>query len=275
MAYIPLAQELSTKYTLTGPNGVVATLNDSTDANYVGFTTEITGLDSPEVRESAQDLVESDGGAHGYFFFGRRPITMTVNVSNAASVAARSTRIDLLRRATLAMRGDATLTWTLSTDPTMSVFVPVRRQQPFRESGGWVKEIQVALVSQYAGIFSNTQVTSAVTASGTGVVLENKGSWPAYPILRIAGTSVNPTVTNNTTGEVFTTTGLTVASGETVEFDMLNHTGVFTAGARNGQSANRFIDFATSKFPTLATGNSTFTLAGGGNLTVIYRHTWV
>jgi hypothetical protein len=230
MAYIPLAQELSTKYTLTGPNGVVATLNDSTDANYVGFTTEITGLDSPEVRESAQDLVESDGGAHGYFFFGRRPITMTVNVSNAASVAARSTRIDLLRRATLAMRGDATLTWTLSTDPTMSVFVPVRRQQPFRESGGWVKEIQVALVSQYAGIFSNTQVTSAVTASGTGVVLENKGSWPAYPILRIAGTSVNPTVTNNTTGEVFTTTGLTVASGETVEFDMLNHTGVFTAG---------------------------------------------
>lgn len=62
MAYVPFATEFSTVYTLTSPSGVVAVLNDSASANYAGVIKEITGLDSAEVRESASDLVEADGG---------------------------------------------------------------------------------------------------------------------------------------------------------------------------------------------------------------------
>ncbi len=57
---------------------------------------------------------------------------------------------------------------------------------------------------------------------------------------------------------------------------MLNHTGLFTSGARVGQSANRYIDFTTTAWPYL-TGlgtSQTFALTGGGTATVQYRDTW-
>jgi len=77
MAYLPIAQEMGIKYELTGPDGTVAVFNDASDSKNVGTLTALTGLDSPEIRENAQDLVESDGGVHGAFYFGRRPVTMT------------------------------------------------------------------------------------------------------------------------------------------------------------------------------------------------------
>lgn len=276
MAYYPISTEFNAFFTLTGPDGSVATFNDPSDANYVGMLKEITGLDSPEIRESASELVEADGGAHGYFYLGRRPIVMTAAVFGHATLADRTLRIDRARRASNALRGDAVLKWKPSdwaTRAYIEVYVPVRRQQPFRESGQWVKEIQIPLVSEYATI----QSTQLLTVAG-GVAAENRGNYPAFPVVSITGPSSNPTVSDGT--RTFRTTGLSagtaLASGETVKFDFLNHTGVFTSGARNGQSANRFIDFATTQWPYLSgLGTSqTFTLAGGGTLSVDYRHTW-
>jgi hypothetical protein len=74
----------------------------------------------------------------------------------------------------------------------------------------------------------------------------------------------------------FKTTGLTIAAGETLQVDTFRHTAIFTAGARNGQSGNRYIDFATTQWPYLE-GNGTtqtFTLSGGGSANVQYRDTW-
>ena len=267
MAYQPLAIEIGAVYTLTGPDGSVAVFNDPLSASYVGALTEVTGLDSAEVRESAQELVEADGGAHGAFYLGRRPITLTGRVFGHASVTERNQRLDRARRASLALRGDSVLKWTPA--GAQEVFCSVRRQQPFRESGAWVKDFQIALVSEYAAIYS----TALVTKAG-GVAGENQGNYPAFPIVEITGTSVNPTVTDGT--RTFTTTGLTVASGEKVEFDMLDHTGVFTVGPRAGQSANRYINFATAQWPYYSgLGTSqTFVLTGGGTLSTRYRHTW-
>lgn len=275
MAYLPLATQVGAVYTLT--NGTwTAVFNDPTSPNYVGMLTEVTGLDSAEVRENFTDLVESDGGVHGNFYMGRRPIVLTGKVFGHTTIAARDARLDKARNASLALRSDATLSWTAASGA--AVFVPVRRQQPFRESGAWVKEFQIPLVSQYSQIFGSTLKTSAVTAAGTGVVLENQGNFPAYPILRITGISGNTTTVTDGHGGTFKTLNtLAVASGEVVEFDMLNHTGTFTAGARNGQSATRYIDFTSiTTWPSLVTGNNTFTLASGaaGSLTVIYRDTW-
>ena len=271
MAYIPLAQEVGAKYTLTSPDGVVAVFNDPSDPNYVGMLTDLSGLDSADVRESAMDLPEADGGYHGNFYFSRRPISMTASVFGHASILERSTRIDRARRASLALRGDSILKWT--PNGGVEVFTTCRRQQPFRESGGWVKSIQLQMVSQYATI----QGTALKTVAA-GVAAENQGNYPAYPVIAISGSSSNPTVSDGS--RVFRTTGLTLnADGsETVEFDMLNHTGVFTAGARTGQSANRYIDFATTQWPYLAGGGTTqtFALTGGGTtaISVRYRDTW-
>jgi hypothetical protein len=266
MAYLPLAIETAAIYTLTAPNGVIAVFNNTADSNYVGMLEEVTGLDSADVRESATDLVEADGGAHGAFYFGRRPITLRGKVFGHPTVAERNRRLDLARRASLALRGDSVLKWTPAGG--VEVFVNCRRQQPWRESGGWNKDFQIAMVAESAVIQSTAVKTvAAATAS------ENRGNYPAYPVLTLTGASTNPTVTSST--GVFRTTGLVLAAGESVAFDMLNHTGVFTAGVRNGQSANRYIDFATTAWPYFV-GNATtqsFTQSGGA-LSIAYRDTW-
>src|SRR5687767_13381883 len=98
MAYLPLSAPTNAKYTLTGPQAVVAVLNDSADGNWVGDTTEVTGLDSPDVRESADDIVEGDGGVHGNFYYGRRPITLSGNIKGHTTLASRGVKEDRLGR---------------------------------------------------------------------------------------------------------------------------------------------------------------------------------
>lgn len=271
MAYVPFSPQIGCKYVLT--NGTVrAVFNDVSDADYVGVLSDITGLDSPDVREAAEDLVQADGGSHGQFWFGRRPITMTVQVANNVSALARDTRLDKLIRASNALRSDAILSW--QNEPiasTLGMQTWVRRQQPLRISGGWVKTVQLALVSQYAPIFGATAKSSAATASGTGVVVENQGSYVSYPVLRVTGASTNPQVAV-TGGGTLKTTGLTIAGGAYIDFDTLTH----TATRNDGTSMNRYIDFTNmTAWPTLASGNSTVTLTGGGTLTVFWRDAWV
>lgn len=280
MAYIPYAPEYGITYELTNSAGVRAVFNNSADADYVGFIggdDGITGLDSADVRESAMELVEADGGAHGNFYLGRRPIVINATVYGHATMAARSTKIDKAMRASMALRSDSTLKWTTSLGAAM--YVPVRRQQPFRATGGWNKKIQIPLVSQWAVIFGQTlKTTAAMSMGGSAVTGENQGNFKSYPVLTITGPTTNPTLTNQTTSEAFTTTGLTMVTGETVQFDLSNHTGVFTAGARNGQSANRYINFATTKWPSFSGNGVTdsFALSGTGSATatLAFRDVW-
>lgn len=280
MPYYPFAVELGATYTLTNPaNGAVAVFNDPSSPNYVGMITELTGLDSPEIRESSEDLIEADGGVHGAFYAGRRPIVMTARIFNHNTIAERNIRIDRAKRASLALRTDSTLSWVPSnTSGTyIEMFTTVRRQQPFRESGNWVKEIQIPLVSEYALIYSVPQRTATGTGGAT-IACENQGSYPANPLLRITGISaVNPTITNTTNGSTVSLLGsLQVLSGETLEIDTLTHTAKFIAGGRNGQSANRYINFGgITNWLSISPGNNNITLSGTGSLTVLWRDTWM
>lgn len=155
--YIPFAPEIGAKYTLTSPDGITASFNDPTDPNYVGILTDVTGLDSADVRESGDVLSGADGGYHGDFFFGRRPITMTGLIVNAPDAATRAARMDLITRATNAMRGDAVLWWQNTASGSVPMQTWVRRQQPIRYSGGWVKTFQIGLVSQFPFLYSAAQ----------------------------------------------------------------------------------------------------------------------
>jgi hypothetical protein len=89
---VPLVPGLSTvvasgpqygvKYTLVGPDGGRAVFNDPSDNDYVGVLSNISGLDSPDLRESADDLIGDDGGVHGNFYHGRRPIVIEGQIDN-------------------------------------------------------------------------------------------------------------------------------------------------------------------------------------------------
>lgn len=181
----PLGVEYGCKYTLTGPDGTIAVFNDSTDPNFVGILSpESSGLDSPEVREDAQDNTEDDGGIHGNFFYGRRPVILQGTIlspsGGAPSATQRNELVDKLQRASNAMRGDATLKWKPK-GATEEVELKLRRQQPVRITKGYVKDFQVPLVSATAAIqgaslssLSGVIDGSTTTASKTTVPTELK-----------------------------------------------------------------------------------------------------
>lgn len=69
-------------FTVVGPDGTRAVFNNPADPDYVGFLTDVSGLDSAEVRENAEVVAGDDGGIHGDFFYGRRPIVFEGMIDN-------------------------------------------------------------------------------------------------------------------------------------------------------------------------------------------------
>lgn len=162
-----LGVEYGAKYTLTGPDGTVAVFNDSTDPNYVGILSpESSGLDSPDVREDAQERTEDDGGIHGNFYYGRRPVVLQGTII-ATSAVQRNERAEKLTRASNAMRSDATLKWKPA-GATEEVQLTLRRQQPLRITKGFTKEFQVSLVAADARIYSATKIEGKAASETTG-----------------------------------------------------------------------------------------------------------
>jgi hypothetical protein len=279
MAYIPFAPETGAKYTVTASDGTIATFNDSTDPNYVGILTDVTGLDSPDVRESADVTVAADGGWHGNFYYGRRPMAFTGAVVNVPDTTVRAARLDLLRRASNAMRSDSIISW----QPTAIGAVPMQtwaRLQNIRYSGAWVKTFQLGMVSNFAPLFS---VTSHTSASGTNLTVENQGSWPSYPVVTITGptSGTRVIVVNVTTGLIWETTlggGFTLSTGQQATIDMFNHQFYLTA---TGASLNSYVDWAASNWfylrggtPSVA-GTNNITLTGAASMSVAWRDAWI
>lgn len=295
---LPSGPQYGVKYVLTGPDGGRAAFNDPTDRDYIGALTEITGLDSPEVRESADNLVSMDGGVHGCFYYGRRPITMSGSIYNVASTTERNIKMTKLQRASNAMRGDATLLWT--PDGGEEQYVKVRRQQPLRISGGWVKDFQIALVAADPRIYSTQLYTSTVQASGVAasggrsyprsyplnyayvppaslgdIYATNQGNAAAPATLTITGPGTNPTITNATTGErlVFS---ITLGATDFLAVDMLNRTVLLN----NTFSKYSTVSFTQSAWWMLQPGVNDIQLAWGSydtgaGLTVQWRDAWI
>lgn len=284
--------ETGVKYTLTGPDGTVAVFNDPSDPNFVGVITEVTGLDSPDVRESSDDLVEFDGGIHGDFFYGRRPISLTGTILNPASAAQRNTRQILLTRASDAMRGDAVLKWTPSGMSEQQI--AVRRQQPLRVTGGWQKQFQMQMVAEDPRIYSSALHTSTATTSASTstagrtypkvfpipysasaplgqLLVTNAGSSTTYPLVRIYGPGNNPVISNFTTGQSIRLI-YGIGAGDWLTLDMLNHT-VLLNDSTSRYSA---VDFTNSEWFGLLPGVNDLRIAfdtyiAGSSLQVNWR----
>jgi hypothetical protein len=297
MALLPTGPQFGVKYTLTGPDGTVVTFNDPSDANNIGVLSEITGFDSPEVIESADNLVQMDGGIHGDFFYGRRPITMSGKIIGFADTTARNMNMTKLMQATNAMRSNATLTWTPDGGGAQQ-FVALRRQQPLKISGAWVKDFQISLVAADPRVYSATLHSQTVNASGTGgsggfsfpmtfnlgfgaavvtgqTFVTNSGSTESWPIYTITGPGTNPSIYNATTNKTLAFI-YSLNAGETLVVDTLNRT-VFLNGTASRYSA---LDFTNSKWGGLVPGVNDvrlqfFSFGTGASIRVDWRDAWI
>lgn len=290
------AVEVGAKYTLTGPSGVAAVFNDVTDPNYVGMLTEITGFDSPEVRESADEYVQADGGVHGDFFYGRRPVTLSGILLNPIDAADRNARQNKLSSASDAMRADAVLDWTNSGGARQ--FISLRRQQPLRVTGTWQKEFQAAMVAADPRIYSyalnGLEVTAAAAGATSGrafpegynidygpsapngqVLVTNAGNATSYPLLTVTGPGSNPTISNLTTGQAISLI-YTLGVGDTLTIDTLNRTVILNGTTSRYGS----VDFLNTSWWGVAPGVNDIRIAftgfsTGAKLRVDWRDAWL
>jgi hypothetical protein len=285
------------KYTLTGPDGSICSFNDITDTNYVGQLTDVTGFDSPEVRESADDLVQFDGGIHGDFFYGRRPITLSGVLLNPATTTERNQRTLKLDRATDALRGDALLQFQPDGYPAQRIWV--RRQQPLRITGAWQKEFQVALVAADPRVYSDALNSSTVATADPGaatpgrvysksysityaaatpigqILVTNAGTTVSYPTLRVYGPGNNPVLYNFTTGQSIRL-NYSLSAGDWLTIDTLNRTVLLN----DGTSRYGAVDFANTSWWGLNPGVNDIRVAydayvSGSSLNVQWRDAWM
>lgn len=281
------AQIIEYYYTNVSLRRVVkAVFNDPASSDYIcGLSGEeaVTGLDSPDVRESFADLTEADGAIHGNFYHGRRPITMRGTIVEASNTA-RAEKMSKLSHAANAMREDAELRWT----PTDSIeqFVRIRKQQPLRFTGGGnAKEFFAAFVAADPIIYGTTLRSHLGISAATTATQEctNRGTAASpFELIRIRRASGTITAVEVRLGGsvgpvVVALSGLSLGAGPPVgqiEVDVRNRTVYDQAGA----SAYSKVDFATTEWSYLPIGSSdVYIAATGGNVTVdlYYRDAWI
>lgn len=294
MSY-PSGPQYGVKYTLTGPDGAQAVFNDDTSPYYVGvLSSDSSGLDSADVRENAADMVEFDGGIHGNFYYGRRPVVLSGTIL-ATSATDRNTKVAKLQRASNAMRGDATLVW--QPEGGLEQFVKLRRQQPLRVTGPFVKAFQLAMVAADPRIYGSTLTSVSVDAAGDpsagrtysktydfgyGIglsvgqaLITNNGNGESPPVIRIYGPGVNPTLYSATTDESIVLT-YTLGAGDYLELDLSART------VRLNGDTNRYgaINFPSTSWWLLQPDQNDirlgyFSFTAGARMVIDYRDAWI
>lgn len=275
--------ELGAIYSLTGPDGTRVAFGNlaaaKADADYIGWLepdSGIVGLDSPDMRESAEVLVGADGGLQYDSFHDRRPVAINGVIDPVVMDAVGINSLEQqVKRATAAMRADSVLAWT----PTGGVRrrLALRRQQPTRLTGRRPKTWLAAMVSPDYRILSDTLHTSASATVGTTRVVNNAGDEPATPRITVNGPVGAGAIMlrNLTTGLDITfknTLGLT--SGHTLVVDLAPPFPTVTVDGVNRYDA---VDFLNTVWWPLEPGNNSITVvpSGAGTFTVAHRDAWL
>lgn len=172
-------------YEIVGPDGTTVSFNKDTDPNFMGYLDDITGLDSPEIRENAQNVVAGDGGRHDNFYAGRRPFTIAGTIFPTVG---SNVKQELLQAAvSRARRKDAQLKWT-PTGTTEERMVLFRAQQPCRCLGKVPKTFQVMGVSADFRVCSTAvQTSGAVVGAAPICTVNNVGDEEASVAFVIKG----------------------------------------------------------------------------------------
>lgn len=272
---VPSGPQFGVKYTLTSPDGMRCVFNDPGDSDYVGWLSNISGFDSPEVREAADDLVGDDGGVHGTFYYGRRPLVLEGNVDPRPDNVERNRRMTRLARASNAMRQDSTLRWL--PDGGVEHQIGVRRQQPLRIQGGYVKNFQLSLVAADPRIYSAQVKEQIILPSVHDAEVKNIGTMETPPLLSINGPATAIEIHNHTTGEfIVLAPAYSIIAGQRIDFDFDNR----TVKRENGTNIYSQVNFLTTTWFQLVPGANIIALHATGttaatSLVVRWRDAWV
>ena len=296
--------QVSTAYVITSPSGVRVVVGNSAaaraDPDWVGYLNPddgVTGLDdNADVRESADLLVEADGGVHGAFYYGRRPFSLNGWLDANAEQDTVYEYEDKLLAAIDAMREDGTVIWQKGARPETGVWF--RLGAPARITGRWPKRFTLPLVSADDRIVGTAVNTETIVPGGVSgivgytdpysdpygetldvsgqVTVTNAGRRGSRPWFTIEGPITNPQLLNNTTGETIAIT-YTLAAGEILTVD--------THPARRsvllGGTSSRWgsVDNANTSWWELLPGANdvrllSLSFSAGAELTVNWRDTW-
>lgn len=202
-------------------------LNVPNDPNFVGYVTEVTGLDDAGVRENAQVVVAGDGGYHGPFWRDRRPWTISGFIVPNFPTSVRSAAVEHIEKVMgQCMRADGFLQWVPSDG--VRKYVAFRKQQPMRDTVG---QTNVQRVFTLAGVVADWRILAAGTlpsVTAIGPLLANQlqlpaaqniGTADAAPIVTIFGPINTPQIININTGKQFVL-NYSVANGDRIIVDL-------------------------------------------------------
>jgi hypothetical protein len=262
-----------------------AVFNSPLDPNFVGYINPdgITGFDSADVRENAQNINAGDGGYHGPFWVGRRPWTLSGFIMPTTPVSARSaamTKIDNVMNACL--KQDGYLTYKPSDGITR--YLTFRKQQPQRITGGQSavqKDFQISGVCRDYRFFTSGAPTAVEMAVGVNTPVYGLGDAIAPAKFVVSGPIDQPSITN-LTGPVAIQfdqmPGGTIGAGQTLTIDL---TGTYPLCYRSdGLNLYGYIDPVISNLGIgINPGGQYFALLGSntnGNtsMTVYYNNAW-
>lgn len=271
---VPSGPQFGVRFTLTNAQGVRCVFNDPSDMDYVGWLTDVSGLDSPDLRENADDLVGDDGGVHGDFFYSRRPLVLSGQIESRPDNVKRNLRMTTLQRASNAMRQDATLRWM--PEGGVEQILNVRRQQPLRISGSYNKTFQLSLVSADPRIYS-AAIKETRIAPNVSAPIENVGSMQTPPDIIVNGPATNIQIKNLSTGEnIVFTAAYAITAGQKLIISAANRT-VLRENSSNQYSQ---LQYASTTWWQLQPGvnNLTWTATGtdaNSSMIVDWRDAWV
>lgn len=273
--------ELGIPYELLLPDGGRLVVGNSdlakADPDWVGWLDPeqgIAGLDSPDLREVAQEIVAGDGGLHLDFFHGRRPIVINGAIDPNVVIGTQMQYGQRIKRAGNAMRADAILSWTNTGFPKRRL--RLRSQAGLRISGRRPKTFQVPMVDSDWRILSDAVAASAAQALGAIRSVTNLGDVVASPTFIINGPCPAPILIENvTTGlSLRLKAGFALAAGEQL---VITTDPPYPTVKMNGIDKYDQIDFLPSTWWGLLSGAQDVRVspAGTGDFIVQHRHAWI
>lgn len=210
---------------------------------------DIVGLGVPDVRTSSGLLSGQHGGWVGAQFYGMR------NIAIPGQIIADSVGDYEDRRAALqAAVASNEVTLTIVTNAGHQYVIEcnlIKLDIPF-SNNPLTCRFNLELVAPDPIIYDNSAsglmsaplsrvggggitwpITWPITwASGTPpVTVNNTGEVALSPTIKLNNAMTNPTITNKTTGQFFTLSGLTTTAGDVVVIDMKNRTALLNGGS--------------------------------------------
>ena len=228
MTIYPGGPQDGVMYTMTAPDGSVATFNNPADSNYVGMA-YFSGTDSPDIREAIDARAGADGSVQGLNFRGARPVVGTVEIV-ATSTTDRNTKFQKLKRAANALRADGTLDFTPDGGIASRIFFrlngPVRRA----DERGWKYTVQFPMMSADPYIYGQALNTTTDSSAPFAFTATNQGDGLSAPTMDITVNALTDIqVSNTSSGQSVNLVGV----DPTNLITWLQKTG--TQGTGNGQ----------------------------------------